>query len=142
MTIPEAVYLVLQAASMENGGETFVLNMGEPVRILDLAEDLIRLSGLEPQRDIEISYTGIRPGEKLTEELWDEGTPLAKTLHPDIFRLKNDASFSSLNLSQAIDSLTALSHSADTEAIATLLDELIPGSTIRETPHLDITSII
>ena len=142
MTIPEAVYLVLQAASMENGGETFVLNMGQPVRILDLAEDLIRLSGLEPQRDIEISYTGIRAGEKLTEELWDAGTPLAKTLHPDIFRLENDASSSSLNLTQAIDSLSRLSHSADTDGIVKLLDELIPGSSIRETPQMDITSII
>jgi FlaA1/EpsC-like NDP-sugar epimerase len=142
MTIPEAVYLVLQAASMENGAETFVLNMGEPVRILDLAEDLIRLSGLEPHRDIEISYTGIRPGEKLTEELWDEGTPLVQTLHPDIFRLDADAALPSLNLSQAIDALSALSHSADTDGITKLLDELIPGSSIRETPHLDITSII
>ena len=142
MTIPEAVYLVLQAASMENGGETFVLNMGQPVRILDLAEDLIRLSGLEPQRDIEISYTGIRPGEKLTEELWDEGTPLAKTLHPDIFRLDGDASAPSLNLIQAIDSLSALCRSADPDAIIKLLDELIPGSSIRESSHSDITSII
>jgi FlaA1/EpsC-like NDP-sugar epimerase len=142
MTIPEAVYLVLQAASMEQGGETFVLNMGQPVRILDLAEDLIRLSGLEPHRDIEIMFSGIRPGEKLTEELWDVGTPLAKTLHPDIFRLENDAASPSLNLPQAIDSLSALSHSADTNAIINLLDELIPGSSIRETPHPDITSII
>jgi len=142
MTIPEAVYLVLQAASMENGGETFVLNMGEPVRILDLAEDLIRLSGLEPYRDIEISYTGIRPGEKLTEALWDEGTPLAETLHPDIFRLDADASSPSLDLAQTIGSLSALSQVADTDAIIDLLDELIPGSTIRETPQLDITSII
>ncbi len=140
MTIPEAVYLVLQAASMENGGETFVLNMGEPVRILDLAEDLIRLSGLEPHRDIEISYTGIRPGEKLTEELWDEGTPLAKTLHPDIFRLDNDASFSSLNLPQTIDSFSALSHSADAEAIVTLLDELIPNSSIRQPSESKVKS--
>ena len=132
MTIPEAVYLVLQAASMENGGETFVLNMGEPVRILDLAEDLIRLSGLEPQRDIEISYTGIRAGEKLTEELWDEGTPLTKTLHPDIFRLDADASFSYLNLPQAIERLSALSHANDTDAIIALLDELIPNSSIAE----------
>ncbi len=142
MTIPEAVYLVLQAASMEIGGETFVLNMGEPVRILDLAEDLIRLSGLEPHRDIEISYTGIRPGEKLTEELWDEGTPLAKTLHPDIFRIDADASSSIPNSAQAIDDLSRLSQSADTDAIITLLDEIIPHSTIRETPHPDITSII
>jgi len=134
---------------MERGGETFVLNMGQPVRILDLAEDLIRLSGLEPHRDIEIMFSGIRPGEKLTEELWDEGTPLAKTLHPDIFRLENDASPSpssplktSLNLPQAIDSLSTLSHAADTEAMIALLDEIIPGSSIRETPHPDITSII
>jgi len=118
------------------------MSVGEPVRILDLAEDLIRLSGLEPHRDIEIAYTGIRPGEKLTEELWDEGTPLAKTLHPDIFRLENDASSPSLDLTQVIDSLSVLSHSADSDGIATLLDELIPGSTIRETPHPDITSII
>jgi len=142
MTIPEAVYLVLQAASMENGGETFVLNMGEPVRILDLAEDLIRLSGLEPLRDIEIAYTGIRPGEKLSEELWDEGTPLLPTLHPDISRLETDASLSTDSLSQAIDSLSRFSHSDNTEGIVNLLDELIPGSSIRETPQPDITSVI
>jgi FlaA1/EpsC-like NDP-sugar epimerase len=142
MTIPEAVYLVLQAASMEQGGETFVLNMGEPVRILDLAEDLIRLSGLEPHRDIEIAYTGIRPGEKLTEELWDEDTPLKPTLHPDISRLDNDASSLSPNLIQSIEHLSRLSHSNDTEAIIKLLDELIPGSSIRETPQPDITSLI
>ncbi|HXQ34119.1 MAG TPA: polysaccharide biosynthesis protein, partial [Anaerolineales bacterium] len=121
---------------------TFVLNMGQPIRILDLAEDLIRLSGLEPHRDIEISYTGIRPGEKLTEELWDEGTPLSKTLHPDIFRLDADDSASSLNLIQAIDALSTLCHSADPNAITKLLDELIPGSSIREASHPDITSII
>lgn len=142
MTIPEAVYLVLQAASMENGGETFVLNMGQPVRILDLAEDLIRLSGLEPHRDIEIAYTGIRPGEKLTEELWDDGTPLVQTLHPDIFRLDADDPHAGLNLLQTIDSLSTLSHAARPDAIIELLDELIPGSSIRETQHPDITSII
>ncbi|HEY5729197.1 MAG TPA: nucleoside-diphosphate sugar epimerase/dehydratase [Anaerolineales bacterium] len=131
MTIPEAVYLVLQAASMENGGETFVLNMGEPVRILDLAEDLIRLSGLEPHRDIMIEYTGVRPGEKLTEELWDEDTPLKPTLHPDISRLEDNASSLDPNLIPSIEQLSRLSHSDDTEAIITLLDKLIPNSTIR-----------
>jgi FlaA1/EpsC-like NDP-sugar epimerase len=142
MTIPEAVYLVLQAASMEDGGETFVLNMGEPIRVLDLAEDLIRLSGLEPHRDIEISYTGIRRGEKLVEELWEQGTPLAKTLHPDIFRLEVDDRSPSLNLSPAIDSLSTSAHSGDTEAIIGLLDELVPGSSIREAPQPDITFVI
>ncbi len=109
MTIPEAVYLVLQASSMQNGGEVFVLNMGQPVRILDLAEDLIKLSGLEPNKDIEITFTGIRPGEKLAEELWDEGTPLMQTPHPDIFRLDQDASFLIPNLPQAIEQLSATS---------------------------------
>jgi FlaA1/EpsC-like NDP-sugar epimerase len=140
MTIPEAVYLVLQAASMENGGETFVLNMGEPVRILDLAEDLIRLSGLEPHRDIEIAYTGIRPGEKLTEELWDEGTPLAPTLHPDIFRLEDSASPSTLNLPHAIESLSRLCRANDTDAVINLLDELIPNASIRQQNESQVKS--
>ena len=109
MTIPEAVYLVLQAASMENGGETFVLNMGEPIRILSLAEDLIRLSGLEPHRDVEISFTGVRPGEKMTEELWEEGTPLLKTLHPDIFRLDIRQFTTQPGLTHAIDLTICLS---------------------------------
>ena len=142
MTIPEAVYLVLQAASMENGGETFVLNMGEPIRILSLAEDLIRLSGLEPHRDVEISFTGVRPGEKMTEELWEQGTPLQKTLHPDIFCLESEASLLPMSLPQAIDSLSASAHSGDSDAIIDLLDALIPGSSIREAPQPDMTFVI
>lgn len=142
MTIPEAVYLVLQAASLESSGEMFVLNMGEPIRVLHLAEDLIRLSGLEPHRDIEISYTGIRPGEKLVEELWEESTPLEKTLHPDIFRLAADAPLTSLSLPQTIDLLAASASSGDGEAIIGLLDDLIPGSSIRGVPQPDITFVI
>jgi len=132
MTIPEAVYLVLQASSMQNGGEVFVLNMGEPVRILDLAEDLIKLSGLEPHKDIEIIFTGIKPGEKLVEELWDSDTALMPTLHPDISRLNEPSILPTPNLIQAIEQLTTLSLSADRAAITQLLDGLIPGATVTE----------
>ena len=138
MTIPEAVYLVLQASSMQNGGEVFVLNMGQPVRILDLAEDLVKLSGLEPNKDIEITFTGIRPGEKLAEELWDAGTPLVKTLHPDIFRLDQDASFMTPNLIQSIEQLSALSLTADRNALNKFIDSLIPGSAISESQPSDL----
>ncbi|MEW6028714.1 MAG: polysaccharide biosynthesis protein [Chloroflexota bacterium] len=145
MTIPEAVYLVLQAASMGRGGETFVLNMGEPIRILDLAEDLIRLSGLEPGRDIDITFTGTRPGEKLTEELWDAGTPLDRTPHPDIFRLASSETLGGRALREAVDSLQAACHRADAEAIFRTLTASVPGASIRghETPSmLDTASLI
>lgn len=81
MTIPESVSLILQAGAMGNGGEIFVLDMGEPILIKDLAEQIIRLSGLEPGRDIEIVYTGLRPGEKLYEELLHESENLQPTDH-------------------------------------------------------------
>ena len=142
MTIPEAVYLVLQAASMENGRETFVLNMGEPVRVLDLAEDLIRLSGLEPHRDIEIAFTGIRRGEKLVEELWEEGTPLVPTRHPDIFCLNLDDSSLNLDRSAALDSVFEAARAGDTGSMIKLLDDLVPGSSLREAPQPDITFVI
>jgi FlaA1/EpsC-like NDP-sugar epimerase len=85
MTIPEACQLVLQAASMGEGGEIFVLDMGEPVRIVDLARDLIALSGLREGDDIEIEFTGIRPGEKLFEELSTDSEQADRTRHPKIF---------------------------------------------------------
>ncbi len=85
MTIPEAVELVLQAGSMAKGGEIFVLDMGQPVKIVDLARDLIRLSGLEPDVDIKIEYSGLRPGEKLYEELLMESEGLTATKHQKIF---------------------------------------------------------
>jgi FlaA1/EpsC-like NDP-sugar epimerase len=85
MTIPEAVQLVIRAGSLAQGGEVFVLDMGEPVRIMDLAEDMIRFSGLEPGRDIAVEIIGSRPGEKLNEDLFNayehpEATPAAKIL--------------------------------------------------------------
>ncbi len=141
MTIPEAVYLVLQAASMGEGGETFVLNMGQQVRILDLAEDLIRLSGLEPGRDIEIVFTGIRPGEKLSEDLWDEGDQYKVTDHPDVYRLENQDVLQGDSLRQAVEELVKLAKEGDKTSILKLFDELIPGAAVRSTPPPEITAI-
>lgn len=88
MTIPEAVSLVLGAGALATGGEIYVLEMGQPVRILDLAENLIRLSGLEPHKDIEIVFTGVRPGEKLVESLIDEGETSAPSGWEGIVRVE------------------------------------------------------
>jgi len=88
MSIPEAVRLVIQAGAMSTGGEVFLLEMGEPIRIYDLAQQMIRLSGLEPGKDIEIQVTGLRPGEKLYEELLIDQTKAEPTKHPRVFSAK------------------------------------------------------
>ena len=143
MTIPEAVHLVLQAAAMGRGGEAFLLNMGQQIKILDLAEDLIRLTGLEPGRDIDIVFTGIRPGEKLREELWETGKKYEETAHPEIFRSTQEDTPPTEILSQTINKLEQLSATNQAEAIIQLLDETIPGASIEETPRLpDMTSVI
>jgi FlaA1/EpsC-like NDP-sugar epimerase len=141
MTIPEAVYLVLQSGGMEKGGETFVLNMGDQVRIVDLAEDLIRLSGLEPGRDIEIVFTGARPGEKLSEDLWDEGFTFIRTDHPDIYHLAGQEDLIGIEVGQLVDDLIDLASKGDISGIITAFDEHIPGAQVRLTPPEDITSI-
>ncbi|HEX2698455.1 MAG TPA: nucleoside-diphosphate sugar epimerase/dehydratase, partial [Anaerolineales bacterium] len=142
MTIPEAVHLVLQAASMGQGGEAFLLEMGQQVRILDLAEDLIRLSGLEPGRDIEIEFTGIRPGEKLREELWEKDKTYEKTAHPDIYRSEHEDTVTDGDLQAMITRLLSLTLAGRAGEIIALLDESIPGAKIRETPSPDITSVV
>ena len=142
MTIPEAVHLVLQAGSMGKGGEVFVLRMGEQVRILDLAEDLIRLSGLEPGKDIEILFTGIRPGEKLSEELWDSWATYEPTDHPDIVLLADEDIISDEKLYQTVEELIHLAREGYPSEIVTRLDRLIPGASVRATPPPDLTSYI
>ena len=142
MTIPEAVHLVLQAASMGKGGEAFVLDMGKQVRVLDLAEDLIRLSGLEPGRDIEIEFTGIRPGEKLSEELWEKDKQYERTAHPDILRSDHEDTVTGGDLVATLDHLEQLARLGRSAEIISLLDEAIPGAAITEAPAQDMTSIV
>jgi FlaA1/EpsC-like NDP-sugar epimerase len=142
MTIPEAVYLVLQAAAMGAGGEVFMLNMGQQVRILDLAEDLIRLSGLEPGKDVEIVFTGIRPGEKISEDLWGDGMDYQKTDHPEIFRANAEEAIIPNDLDQVVEELHQLSRGGEGPAILNLLDETIPDGRIQSTPPMDMTSLV
>jgi FlaA1/EpsC-like NDP-sugar epimerase len=142
MTIPEAVHLVLQAAGMGQGGELFVLRMGDQVRILDLAEDLIRLSGLEPGEDIQIVFTGIRPGEKLSESLWDEGLDYKPTEHADIMQVENGGALEGNMLYATIDELMRLAKEGDAHAIVGLLSERVPGSLLGQAPPPDLTSVL
>lgn len=142
MTIPEAVHLVLQAASMGEGGEAFLLDMGEQVKILDLAEDLIRLSGLEPGRDIDVIFTGIRPGEKLREELWETEKTYTKTAHPDVFRSESESGLINFNIGALVDQLQKLVNNGDDEQVISLLDGSIPGCNIRETISTDILNVV
>jgi FlaA1/EpsC-like NDP-sugar epimerase len=141
MTIPEAVHLVLQAASMGEGGELFVLKMGNQVRILDLAQDLIRLSGLEPGKDIEIVFTGIRPGEKLSEALWDEGIQYEPTSHPDVVSVIEESDLLGDALAATVRELIQLAQEGDSQAILGLLRERVPANRLGEAPPPDLTSI-
>jgi FlaA1/EpsC-like NDP-sugar epimerase len=84
MTIPEAVSLIVQAGAIGDHGQVFVLDMGEPVKILDLARNMIRLSGKEPDKDVAVAFVGVRPGEKLHEVLWNEDETVERTDHPKI----------------------------------------------------------
>lgn len=142
MTIPEAVHLVLQAFAMGVGGEVFVLNMGEQVRILDLAQDLIRLSGLEPDTDIEIVFTGIRSGEKLSEALWDKGADYQPTGHPDILRLDEDELLRGQALREAITRLVDSAQNGDTDEIIHLLNASVPNAAVSSAPTTDLTAVV
>jgi len=129
MTIPEAVQLVLRASTLARGGEIFVLEMGEPVRITEMARDLVRLSGLEPGRDIEIVYTGLRPGEKLTEELWSGTEDLEPTAQDKLLVIRRPeaeaASFERLMVQ--MERLERLAKAGDVERLIPALRRVVPG---------------
>jgi FlaA1/EpsC-like NDP-sugar epimerase len=125
MTIPEASQLVLQAATMGKGGEIFVLDMGEPVRIQDLARELITLSGFRPGEDIEIVCTGPRPGEKLFEELSIEGEDMQRTRHPKIWIWKN-IPMDRNRLREGIQDLADIAQKQSRDEIVEKIEQLIP----------------
>ena len=128
MSIAEASQLILQAGAMARGGETFILDMGVPVRIADMAADLIRMSGKEPGRDIEIVYTGLREGEKLYEELITEGEDVVRTEHEKILVLAatNGPSLDPALLESGLVRLAEAAAGHDEKAIREVLRELVP----------------
>ncbi len=126
MTIPEASQLVLQAATMGGGGEIFVLDMGEPVKIVDLAKELITLSGFRPCEDIHIEFTGCRPGEKLFEELSIEGEDMQSTYHPKIGIWQKNVPMDRQSLHHEIDVLLSIAPTQNHEKIVDQIKHLVP----------------
>lgn len=126
MTIPEASKLVIQAGAYGKGGEVFILDMGEPVRIVDLAEDLIRLTGLEVGRDIEIKFTGVRPGEKLYEELLTASEGITATRNSKIFIAKPEEVNEQVLLDQ-IKNLVEAAHSANAASVIKCFKDIVPS---------------
>jgi FlaA1/EpsC-like NDP-sugar epimerase len=124
MTIPEAVSLVVQAGSIGSAGDIFVLDMGEPVRILDLAENMIRLSGRNPKTDIEIQFIGSRPGETLHEELWADDESVSPTGHTKILRLQR-ASIDPVWLDAQLGDLELLTEASDTLEVVAKLSAMV-----------------
>lgn len=137
MTIPEASQLVVQAGAMGKGGEIFALDMGEPVRIMDLAEDMIRLSGLEPHQDIDIAFSGVRPGEKLFEELGFDSEAMDKTGHPKIYQGKLKP-LSTDQVQAGLQNLRPCRSSQSRAEVMEALRELVPElqADARERPVL------
>jgi FlaA1/EpsC-like NDP-sugar epimerase len=113
MTIPEAVNLVLHAGALGRSGEIYMLDMGQPVRIVDLARDMIELSGLRPGEDIEIRFTGVRPGEKIREELITQDEDTLPTAHPRIKVVQGSPGLETHYLHLSIEELVATARSGD-----------------------------
>lgn len=140
MTIPEATQMILQAGTMGQGGEIFILRMGTPVKIADMARDLIRLSGKEPDVDIKIVYTGLREGEKLYEELITVGEDILPTSHRKVMVLGSDTYFKGIgspqeakkNLYRELDELVKIAARHDSKGIKAKLKEIVPEYTPQE----------
>jgi FlaA1/EpsC-like NDP-sugar epimerase len=125
MTIPEATQLVLQASVLGKGGEIFVLDMGEPIKVIDLAADMIRLSGYEVEKDIKIEITGMRPGEKLFEELFIKEEKYEKTLHEKILIASNASNFCMENFDSMVEDLIELANNSNKSQIVYMLKKII-----------------
>jgi FlaA1/EpsC-like NDP-sugar epimerase len=140
MTIPEAAQMIMQAGAMGEGGEIFILRMGTPVRIADMARDLIRLSGKEPDKDIKIVFTGLREGEKLYEELITVGEGIVPTGHEKIMVLRSDGLFNVSNdrvrlrewLDTELSLLCDIALRHDSQAIKKKLQEIVPEYTPQD----------
>ena len=126
MTIPEAVHLVLQAGGLSSGGELFVLDMGEAVPIVQLAEDLVRLSGLSTA-EVPIVFTGLRPGEKLEEVLWEDDALVAPTAHPKVLCVKEHDPIDGAHLARSLESLVAAASSGERMRLEAALAQWIPS---------------
>ena len=124
MTIPEAVSLVLEAGAIAKGGEIFVLDMGDPVKITTLAENLIRMYGKVPYRDVEIKFTGLRPGEKLYEELLMDEEGLEKTENKKIF-IGNQIDIEDEKLTEQLNQLHAIVETNDNDATVKQLESMV-----------------
>lgn len=141
MTIPEAAQLILQAGALGKGGETFILDMGIPIKIVDLARDLIRLSGKEPDKEIEVIFTGLRSGEKLYEELITDGEGIVGTQHKKIMVLKSDGNWNGHNnqedsnkwLMQLLGELYEIAGKYDACAIREKMKEIVPEYMAKDT---------
>ncbi len=142
MTIPEACQLIMEAASVGTGGEVFVLDMGEPIKISYLAEQMIRLAGRSPGTDVEISYTGLRPGEKLFEELFHPGEPLVQTPHEKLLLARTrDTDWTSFE--SAMEALELACRNYDEMAVRTQLGALVPEyeKTVIEEPTNNVVQM-
>ena len=130
MTIPEAAQLILQAGTQGNGGEIFILKMGTPVKIADMARDLIRLSGKEPDSEIEILFTGLREGEKLYEELITEGEGIVDTQHDKIMVLRSEDESAYAEFVQSLEGrigeLRSVAETHDADAIKSVIQRIVP----------------